>query len=204
MAGRRWVEAFLERSDDRIDRGLRARAYRVRGGTYDMSGRSDLAERDYERARDLFREAGDDESASHLMNRIAVAVLQQGDMERAGRLGAEALELARRSGHQRDEAVALNVLGTVALAQGNRDEGVRLMYESAARAEEVGFDWWKGVTLGNLAEWLVEAGELDEAERAFVPAFESTVSTHDRSEHADQPCPGRADRRSEGRRVPGG
>ena len=114
------------------------------------------------------------------MNRIAVAGLQQGDMERAGRLGAEALELARRSGHQRDEAVALNVLGTVALAQGNRDEARRLMYESAARAEEVGFDWWKGVTLGNLAEWLVEAGELDEAERAFVPAFEALVAAHDR------------------------
>jgi ATP/maltotriose-dependent transcriptional regulator MalT len=72
-----------------------------------------------------------------------VAVLQQGDMERAGRLAAEALELDTRRGHRRDEAVALNVLGTVALAQGNRDEGVRLMYESAALAQAIGFDWWR-------------------------------------------------------------
>jgi predicted ATPase len=180
VGGRRWIEAFLERAGGGIDPGLRARAVRVRGSTYDMSGQHDLAERDYERARELFSEVGEDESGAHLANRIAMAVLQQGDTERAGRLGAEALDLDRQSGHRRDEAVALSVLGNVALAQGDRDEGVRLMFESAALAESVGFDWWRGVTLGSLAEWLVEAGELDEAERALVPAAEAIMAAHDR------------------------
>jgi tetratricopeptide (TPR) repeat protein len=180
LAARAWIDAFLARAGDEIDVGLRARAVRVRGATYDMTGESGLAEREYEHARDLFDRAGDDEASAHLLNRIAMAALQQGDIDRAARLGGEALELDRRRGHRRDEAVALNLLGSVALARGDRDEGVRLMYRSAELAEEVGFDWWRGVTLGNLADWLLEAGELDEAERALIPSVEVIAQIDDR------------------------
>ena len=66
VGGQRWIEAFLERADERVDARLRARVVRVYGATYDMSARSDLAEREYVRARELFLEAGDDEAAAHL------------------------------------------------------------------------------------------------------------------------------------------
>jgi hypothetical protein len=76
---------------DEVEPVMRARAVRVRGATYDMSGRSDLAEKEYQHAQALFRAAGDEESAAHLHNRIAAAAVQQGDIERAARLAAEAL-----------------------------------------------------------------------------------------------------------------
>jgi tetratricopeptide (TPR) repeat protein len=162
LGAQRWIDAFLSRAGDDVDSGLLGRVYRVRGATFDMTGRSDLAEQEYARARDLLSEAGDDEAAAHLFNRIAMTALQQGDVDRAARLGAEALELDRRRGHRRDEAIALNVLGSVAFARGELEEGKRLIYRSAELAEEVGFHWWCGITLGNLADRLLDAGELDE------------------------------------------
>ena len=180
VGGQRWIELLLEHADERVDARLRARVVRVHGSTYDMSARSELAEREYERARELFLEAGDEESAAHLLNRIAVSALQQSDFERAATLAAEALEQSRKRGDPRHEAIALNVLGGVALHRGDVDEGSRLMYESADLAREVGFDWWRGVTLGNLAEHLVAAGELDEAERALLDSLEVIEAVDDR------------------------
>ena len=119
--------------------------------------------------RELFREVGRRRGcASHLSNRIAVAALQQGDIERAARSLRRRWSAPDERGDRRDEAIALERPRQRRARAGELDEGVRLMYESAALAEEVGFDWWRGVTLGNLADWLVEAGELDEAERALV------------------------------------
>ena len=179
LGARRWVDAFLAIAGD-LEPSVRARALRLRGATFDMSGRSDLAETEYRRAEAILREAGEEDSAAHLLNRIAMAALQQGDVERAEQLGAAALEQDRRRGHRRDEAIALAVLARVALARGDREQGVRLTYESAAIAEEVGFMWWRGVTLGNLAEWLLEAGDADAAERALVPAADAIAAVGDR------------------------
>ena len=176
----RWIAALLARAPEDLDTALRALAVRGLGSAYDMSGQSDLAELEYERARALFVEIGDDDSAAHLTNRIAVSALQQGDIERAGRLAAEALELDRRRGYRRDEAIALNVLGIVANAQGRRDEGVQLMYESAAVAEQVGFTWWRGVTLATVADWLVEGGEVERAGEALREALEVIRTVGDR------------------------
>jgi tetratricopeptide (TPR) repeat protein len=123
LAAREWIDAFLARPGGEVEAGLRARALRVRGATFDMTGRSDLAEREYERAQELFRAAGEDEAATHLLNRIAMSALQQGDFERAARLGSEALDLDRRRGHRRDEAIALSIrAGTVAVAGGDRED----------------------------------------------------------------------------------
>jgi predicted ATPase len=180
LATRAWIDAFLALAGEDVDLGLRARAVRVRGATFDMTGNNDVAEQEYERARELFEQAGDAEASAHVLNRTAMSVLQQGDIDRAARLGAEALELDRRRGHRRDEAIGLSIVGSVALARGDREEGVRLMYESAELAAEVGFDWWRGVTLGNLTDWLLEAGELDEAERALVPSAEVIAQLDDR------------------------
>ena len=143
----RWIAALLARAPDGLDTALRALAVRGLGSAYDMSGRSDLAEREYERARALFLEIGDDDSAAHLTNRIAVSALQQGDIERAGRLAAEALELDRRRGYRRDEAIALNVLGIVANAQGRRDEGVAVDVRERGGRRGGRIRWWRGVTL---------------------------------------------------------
>ena len=180
VGGQRWIELFLERADEHVDARLRARAVRVHGATYDMSARSDLAEREYVRARELFLEAGDDEAAAHMLSRIAVSALQQSDFDRAATLGADALKDSRERGDRRHEAIALNVVGSVALHRGDLGEGSRLMYESADLAREVGFDWWRGVTLGNLAEQLVIAGELDEGERALLDSLEVIEAVDDR------------------------
>ena len=64
---RRWVDGVPERAPRTASTAACVLgASRVRGATYDMSGRSDLAEREYERARELFVEVGDDDAAAHL------------------------------------------------------------------------------------------------------------------------------------------
>jgi predicted ATPase len=180
LGARAWIDAFLACAGEDVDVGLHARVLRVRAATFDMAGEPSLAEREYERARRLFAEAGDEDASLHVLHRIGLAMVQRGDTEGAARLGAEVLELDRLRGRRRDEAIALNLLGFVARARGDRAEYVRLMHESADVAEEVGFHWWRGVTLGNLADWLLAAGELDEAERALVPAAEAIAQIDDR------------------------
>jgi len=132
-----------------------------------MTGESALAEPDYQRALDVFRELGEEEEVDHLLIRIAIAARNAADLERSARLASEALERTRARGNGSDEAMALQNLAMVAFEQGDKDEGVRLAHEAASAAERVGFTWWRGVTLLGTAERLIVAGDLQAAKPEY-------------------------------------
>ena len=179
-AGAEWVNRFLTAAGEQIAPRDLARALRLRGGSYDMTGRTAASQQEYERAAEIFRSLGDEAEAVHLIQRIAGAALHEGDVERANRLASDALEYVRRGGHRRDEAMALQTLSRVAFAQGRRDDGIRLGYEAAAVAESVGFTWWRAVTLVTLAECLLAEGDADAAAEPLAAGLESLASVGDR------------------------
>jgi ATP/maltotriose-dependent transcriptional regulator MalT len=141
-----------------------------------MTGRTDLSVPVYERAAEIFRSLGDEAEVAHLRHRIAIAALEQNDVERAIQLAGDALELDRRLDRRHEEAMALNVLSRAAFLQGRPEDGSRLGYESAAVAESVGFTWWRGLSLLAVAEGLIAAGDTEGAAEALAKGAASLVA----------------------------
>jgi predicted ATPase len=179
-AGGEWVDRILTAAGDEIAPADLARALRIRGATYDMTSRTDLSQKQYERAVEILRSLGEESEAIHLTQRIAGAALHEGDVERAIRLATEALEYDRREGNRRDEAMALHTLARAAFAQGKREEGIRLGYEAAAVAESVGFTWWRAVTLVTVAECLLGEGDAEAASEPLVAGLRDLTTVGDR------------------------
>jgi predicted ATPase len=179
LGARSRLDALLALAGEDLDRRVHAQALRVRGATYDMTGETPLAEPNYQRAMEVFRELGDGEEADHLLVRIAIDARHAGDLERSTRLASEALERARVGGNRSDEAMALNNLGMVAFAQGDREQGLRLAHEAASAADSVGFTWWRGLTLVQAAEWLIHAGDPDAAKPEFREGLEVLAAVPD-------------------------
>ena len=163
LGARSRVDGLLAAAGEGLDRRVYGQALRIRGMTYDMVGDTRSAEPEFDRAMEVFRELGDEEEADHLLLRIAIDARHAGELERAGRLAAEALERVQARGNRRDEAIALDNLAMVALGRGDQAEGIRLAHEAAAVAESVGFTWWRGVTLFGVSEWLIGEGALEAA-----------------------------------------
>lgn len=178
--GRRHIDLLIAAAGDEIEPHLLAAAIRIRGSTYDMIQRPDLSAPEYEHALEIFQSLGDETEAAHLMHRIALTALHQGDAERAVRLPTDALESDRQHGRRRDEAMALNILAQAAFARGDRHEGVRLGYESAAIAKSVDFTWWHAVTLVQVAEYLLAANDPDAAAQPLAEGLQSFASVDDR------------------------
>jgi predicted ATPase len=180
VSGRKWIDRLLAAAGDHAEPRLMATALRLRGTTYDMTGRTELATPEYERAMEIFTSLGDDAEADHLMHRLAINALHDGDIERAARLATDALERDRRHGRRRDEAMALNVLSRAAFEQGNREEGLRLAYESAATAKAADFTWWHGMTLVQAAEYLIATGDAAAATDPLFAGLASLAAVDDR------------------------
>jgi predicted ATPase len=179
LGARSRLDALFDLAGEDLDRRVYARARRVRASTYDMTGQSPLAEPDYQRALDAFRELADEEEADHLLIRIAIAARYSADFERSTRLTTEALERTRARGNRSDEAMALHNLAMVAFEQGDLEEGVRLAHEAASAAESVGFTWWRGVTLLSAAERLIAAGDLQAARSEYRDGLTTLASVPD-------------------------
>ena len=179
-AGRKWIDWLLDAAGDNVEPRLLALALRVRGATYDMTWRGDLAAPEYEHAAEISTSLGDEPETAHLMHRIAFTALHKGDVERAVRLASDALELDRRHGRRRDEAMALNILSQAAFEQGDPEEGLRLGYESADLAKAVDFTWWHGVTLVQATEYLIAAGDAAAAAEPLLAGLTSLAAVDDR------------------------
>ena len=179
LGARLRLDALLALAGEDLDRGVHARALRVRGATYDMTGESPRAEPNYQRALEVFRELGDEEETDHLLVRIAIVARHSADLERSTRLASEALERARAHGNRRDEAMALNNLAMVAFGQGDREDGVRLAHEAASVATDIGFIWWQGITLVATAERLIAAGDADSARPELRDGLAALASVPD-------------------------
>ena len=179
LGARSRIDSLLDLAGEDLGRRVYAHALRVRAATYDMTGQSPLAEPDYQRALNAFRELGDEEEVDHLLIRIAIVARYQADVERAIRLSSEALDRTRARGNRSDEAMALHNLAMVAFEQGDLEEGVRLAHEAASAADSVGFTWWRGVTLLATAERLIAAGDLQAAKPEYREGLTTLASVPD-------------------------
>jgi predicted ATPase len=180
FGGRERLDALLASGGERVDLASRARAFRLRGVTYDFTQEAELAEQEYEHAQEAFRLLGDELEAGHIGHRLAFCALHQGDLERAKRLASDALELERSSGNRRDEAMALNILGMVAFQEGDRENGLRLALESASVSDSLGFLWFRGVTLLQAAEWLVAGNQLEAVVPVYLDGLGALLAVQDR------------------------
>jgi predicted ATPase len=173
------LDGLLALGGEALGPEVLAKAHRFRGASFDMTGRHDRSELEYLRARELALAAGDAAEAAHLTQRIAMAIVQQGDFERASGLFEDTLASSRDRDDRRGEAIALTGLAHVALGRGQLDDGARLCRESAQIAESIGWVWWRGVTLGTLVDFLVDRDAV-EAEEVLRDSLESLVAAGDR------------------------
>jgi len=169
--GRERLDALLDVAGDELGPATLARALRFRGATFDMTGRNDLSEPDYERAIELFRSVGDDDEAAQLTLRIAFSAVQQGELERASTLATAAYDA--------DPPLALGVLAQVSFVRGDALEGARLAHQAADAAAAAGSTWWQGVMLLGAAEEQFRLGEPKGAEQDLLRALSLLESVRD-------------------------
>ncbi|HVE63122.1 MAG TPA: adenylate/guanylate cyclase domain-containing protein [Mycobacteriales bacterium] len=150
--GRRWITDLLASTAAVLPTALRARAYRVRGGATTICGDEDAGLADYELSLAACREVGDDAGVGILLQRLAIAALHDGDLERAQRLGEESMQLLRDAGLPRAEATSLNVLAQLRRACGDDAAAQSLLEDSIELCDRTASRWWQVIGLLDLAE----------------------------------------------------
>ena len=171
IGGRERLDAFLVLGGDALEPQVHGKALRLRGATFDMTGRSDLAEPVYARAIELLRLAGDEQEIAHLTLRIANCAIKQGDVERAKQLATEAVDA--------DPPIALSILAQVAFAEKHAARAAGIARQAADAAAAAGQTWWRGVTLLGASEGLLALGELETAQEFFVEGLDLLRSVQD-------------------------
>lgn len=157
--GARRMAALLEHAHE-LPPLLRARAFRVRGGTSFITGDYVEGRRWHEAALAAFRTLGDDARVAHLLIRQAIDAWHSGDMARAKALAEESRALHSSA---RGEAEALYVLGNVAFSEGRGDVALEFLSRSAELSRQLGSRWFQAGALLNYAQYALELGRLDEA-----------------------------------------
>ena len=179
---RRWLDRLD--LDESGDAALRGRVLRLRGGTMDMAGDHEGAERAYTASIEAFRAAGDESAAMHVLHRVAMSRLQNGDLERAAELEPVLLEYDRSDrGRPRDEAVAVALGAALSRARGDVQGANERFRASAELAEAAGFLWWRLIMLGELAE---AACDLD-LEAAAVALRQAAVVAREIGDRVSTP-----------------
>ena len=178
--GARRMTRLLEHGDE-LSPLLRARAFRVRGGTSFITGEFEEGSRWHAKALAGFRELGDDPRVAHMLIREAVSAWHGGDSGRARELAEESLALS--DGSPRDEGEALYVLGNVAYAEGRGDEALELLAKSAELCRLVGFEWFAVGSLLNYADYALRLGRPGAAAEPLRDVVGSARSMGDR-QHA--------------------
>ena len=143
---------------------LRAKTLRVYGGTADLTGEYDRAERLWEESLRLYGSLGDERGIAAVEHMLAVAAWRREDWRRVRELTEHSLELA----HGRFtfvETTGYWLLGQLALAEGDVDRATELTQRSAERAHDAGWSWWRSGQLHELLMLALRRGDLEEAER---------------------------------------
>jgi len=117
----------------------------------------------FARARDLFLEAGDASGVAQETFFLGLTEEQEGKLDRAEPLYAEALRCAEASGDRATQAYALRHLGGVAESRGDLDQALVLQRRCLALREEVGLA--RGVPYA-----LIAIGDLERKKGALADA----------------------------------
>ena len=149
---------------------LYADALRVYGGSLDLSGRFDEAEKVSEECRLLYRELGDDRGLAAVEHMLAVSAWRREDWELMRELTEHSLALSRGR-FAFVETTNLYLLGQLARVDGDVERATALTRQSAEMAHAAGWTWWESGQLHALLMLALERGDLDEAEQQGCAAL---------------------------------
>jgi len=122
-----------------------------------------VARERFTRARDLFARAGDASGVAQETFFLGLTEEQEGKLERAEPLYAEALRRAEEIGDRATQAYALRHLGGVSESRGDLDQALALHRRCLALREEIGLA--RGVPYA-----LIAIGDLERKKGAFADA----------------------------------
>jgi predicted ATPase/DNA-binding SARP family transcriptional activator len=178
--GRRRFEQ-LAPSTAELDIVLRARLHRDYAACLDVLQEFDAARSNYERSRELFRQAGEAVAVAHLDFRIGIVILHHdGDHERARSLWEASLATCRRECDPIGELQLIANLGWLDVMAGERARGRLMMETSIEMARDAGWVWWQTQWLLRLADVEFTDGEWARAESRGRKALSLAVEMGNR------------------------
>jgi tetratricopeptide (TPR) repeat protein len=135
------------------------------GGIADILDDLDLAESAYSRARDLFRELGDEDGLATSIFRLGVVASARGHVEEARRLWTESREIWQRSNDPLGELQVLGFLGALEIRTGDVEPGIEMAERSLAMGQDVGWGQWVSWRRTDVAEGHLKVGRTDAGEQ---------------------------------------
>jgi predicted ATPase/class 3 adenylate cyclase len=180
--GMGWFQALLERAEaEKVAPRLRADALRSYGGSTDIAGDYEAAERLWQQSLALFEQLGDEHGRAVLLHRLAIIALRRGDLEHARELTEASHEIHQRTDDRWGHVQTLGTLGAIARDAGDQQSAFELIEQSAAMARDIGVRWWESGMLAELAQLSLSAGRVDEAETHARESLALAEQMHDRS-----------------------
>jgi predicted ATPase len=126
--GTRWYHELLARAGE-LPPALRAQALRSLGGTSELAGDFEAAERLYAESRELYERLGDEWGIVHLRHRLANCAYFRSDYESAVPIYEENLARTRRMGGGLLEAEAIGGIASIARITGDLEKSYELSQE---------------------------------------------------------------------------
>ncbi|HTW97912.1 MAG TPA: tetratricopeptide repeat protein, partial [Acidimicrobiales bacterium] len=164
--GRRWAEAFLDKTTPGIAPGEPAALARAHHAAAIFSSEQG----DYERARShgaaarlAFVELGDRAGFGDACRVLSIVARFRGELDEAEALLEEALEAYRDVGDERSAATAMNNLAALVIDAGDLARGRRLLAESIPAKRRLGDRRSLASSLINLADAAIRDGASHEA-----------------------------------------
>ena len=163
--GMRWFAALLDHPESGdVAAAVRAAALRAYGGTHDITGDHEAAERLWRQSLALFEELGDERGQAVLLHRLGISALRRRDLARATELVIESNRIHERTGNRWGQAQTVGTLGAIERDSGNEERAYELISASLTMAREAGVRWWVSGLLAELSMLSLRAGRDDEAE----------------------------------------
>lgn len=138
----------------------------------------------YERARQLYKDAGDRNGVATELNRIALLRWDGGDFVGAEKLFEDSTAMSRESGNQSGIASALNNLALVLLDQGDLARAAGMYRQAYKISLDTGNKWGQFVTLSNLGNTLSKQGDLMGARKDLEQSIAGFRSLGDKTNAA--------------------
>ena len=117
----------------------------------------------FDRARDLWRKAGDADMEAAATLEGARSFMALGESAPAQERARAALEIWRRLGNRVSEARVLHLLGEMAYHRSDYPAALELLQQALALRQELGDGWGQAETQGDLSVVLSQIGRTDES-----------------------------------------
>ena len=164
------IQRLRDRAGD-IPLKLHASVLRAQGGTADLAGHDELAERLTQESVELYRRLGDDRGVAIVEQMMAVGAWRRQDWDRMRELTEHSFGLAEGR-FPFIETTDYWLLGQLALNDGDVERALELTRRGAEMSRAAGWAWWESGQRHELLMLALRRGDLEEAEREGLVALE--------------------------------